>query len=240
MAFDQSKFLARFIDESREHCSRLSDGLLSLEHAPHDSETLNGLFRSAHTIKGSSRMLKQLAVSDLAHRMEDVLDGLRSALIPFSSSLSDALFRGVDTLTVMLDRLASGEAPQEAPADLYAELAFVACGRAGQSAQEASSATADGKHESCGPEAVGDESPLFSPGTSLETIIGDLAATQSVHPQTATDGDARESHVVPTASRKVDYLRVSAAKLDDLIRLMGEIVSEHSRFGQHVRRLKEI
>lgn len=53
MAIDRSKFLVRFMDEAKEHCSRLSDGLLMLENSPDDKDVLNGqFFRAAHTIKG--------------------------------------------------------------------------------------------------------------------------------------------------------------------------------------------
>src|SRR5665647_3968762 len=97
MAFDHAKFLARFVDEAREHCARISDGLLNLEKNPGDAETLNALFRSAHTIKGSSRMMKLLAVAEVAHHMEDVLDALRNGKIGLAPSLSDLLFRTVDT-----------------------------------------------------------------------------------------------------------------------------------------------
>ncbi|NTW98772.1 MAG: hybrid sensor histidine kinase/response regulator, partial [Geobacteraceae bacterium] len=91
MAFDHSKFLARFVEEAREHCSRISEGLLNLEKSPGDVETINALFRSAHTIKGSSRMMKLSGVTELSHKMEDVLDAVRGGKISLSSFVSDAL-----------------------------------------------------------------------------------------------------------------------------------------------------
>src|SRR5512140_533359 len=115
MAFDHSKFLARFVEEAREHCSRISEGLLNLEKSPGDAEMLNGLFRSAHTIKGSSRMMKLSGVTELAHKMEDVLDAVRGGEITIVPSVSDALFRGVDALSAMLERIVSGDTSVDAP-----------------------------------------------------------------------------------------------------------------------------
>jgi len=98
MAFDIAKFLTRFIEEAREHCARLNDGLLKLESSPGDGELLNSLFRSAHTIKGSARMMKLTGINELAHRMEDVLDALRGGTLAPRPELSDLLFKGVDAV----------------------------------------------------------------------------------------------------------------------------------------------
>ncbi len=126
MAFDHSKFLARFVEEAREHCSRISEGLLNLEKTPGDTETINALFRSAHTIKGSSRMMKLTGVTELAHKMEDVLDAVRGGVITLAPSVSDALFRGVDALSAMLERITSGDASVDAPDSLCEELSRAA------------------------------------------------------------------------------------------------------------------
>lgn len=77
MAFDRAKFIARFVEEAREHIKKLNEGLLNLEKNPDDAETLNSIFRSAHTIKGSSRMMKLTPVTEVAHKLEDALDALR-------------------------------------------------------------------------------------------------------------------------------------------------------------------
>ncbi len=205
MAFDQSKFLARFVEEAREHCSRISEGLLNLETTPGDAETVNALFRSAHTIKGSSRMMKLNGVSELAHKMEDVLDAVRGGKIPLVAPVSDALFRGLDALSAMLEQITSGDTSIAAPRDLCEELA----------------------------QAAGAAPPVpVAPVQEVQPAASVEAATP------LTSGTAP----LPAAAKvhQADYLRVNAAKLDELIRLMGEIVSEHGRFRRHIGRLTEI
>jgi chemotaxis protein histidine kinase CheA len=201
MAFDHAKFLARFVEEAREHCARISNALITLEQSPGDAELINALFRSAHTIKGSARMMKLSGITALAHKMEDVLDAVRSGKISLLPPVSDLLFRGVDALTEMLERILSGDPAVEAPELLCAELA--------QAAEELS---ADSDRTALPPQEVGLDEVRIPP------------SAQAAAPNT----------------RKVDYLRVDAAKLDDLIRLMGEIVSEHGRFRRHVGRLAEL
>lgn len=215
MAFDHSKFLARFIEEAREHCSRISEGLLNLEHSPGDAELLNGLFRSAHTIKGSSRMMKLSGVTELAHKMEDILDAVRGGKIALTIPVSDVLFRGVDALLAMMERITAGDTSVEAPDALCEELAQAALNQSGEGAPEV----------------------LAVPPTPAPS-----AKTVSVEPVEQTTAMAAEPAPLPTPAkgRQADYLRVNAAKLDELIRLMGEIVSEHGRFRRHIARLSEV
>ena len=231
MAFDRSKFLARFVEEAREHCLRISAGLLDLEHSSSDVETLNSLFRSAHTIKGSSRMMKLFAITELSHHMEDVLDAVRGGKVSLSVTLADLLFRAVDALSAMLDTVASGAQLPEAPKVLCGELSTAAV----QS------------------DIQGDVSPsqkATPPADVLAPIEGEISEAVSARPPI----QGSEPNVAPSANtadatrpakpigkvRQMDYLRINAAKLDDLIRLMGEIVSEQGKFRRQVRRLHEI
>jgi len=108
VAFNKEKFLSRFIDEAREHIDSLNRGLLTLEKDPNDKGCLDGVFRSAHTIKGSSRMMKLNAITDVAHKLEDALDALRQGNLQMSKGLSNLLFKGIDTIAAMLEDIASG------------------------------------------------------------------------------------------------------------------------------------
>ncbi len=221
MAFDYSKFLARFVEEAREHCSRMSDGLLNLEQSPGDAEIINGLFRSAHTIKGSSRMMKLSGVTELAHKMEDVLDAVRGGKILLAASVSESLFRGVDALSDLLDRITAGETPVAAPEALCDEL--------GRAALPSGSETAPESPAESDPAAAIVETIPLSPsvGQTIAVPAAAVPVEPASPPQTAK-------------KRPVEYLRVDAAKLDDLIRLMGEIVSEHGRFRRQIGRLGDI
>lgn len=231
MAFDHSKFMTRFVEEAREHCSRISEGLLNIESSPDDTELLNALFRSAHTIKGSSRMMKLSGVTELAHHMEDVLDAVRGGKIPFAQPVSEALFRGVDMLLAMLEAITSGDTTQEAPQPLLDALLQAATVQDEKEARSAAPVAASAQLPPAAPVAtVADVATINMPEESANMI--------AVEPKPV----ARE-HAAPRAvpkGQQADYLRINAAKLDDLIRLMGEIVSEHGRFRRHIGRLREI
>ncbi len=109
MAIDRTKFIMRFAEEAREHISKINEGLLSLEKKPEDMETLNSIFRSAHTIKGASKMLKLSEVSEVAHKLEDALDALRGKKIEASKGIFDTFFKGIDTISELVEKITAGQ-----------------------------------------------------------------------------------------------------------------------------------
>ncbi|MDD2365098.1 MAG: hybrid sensor histidine kinase/response regulator [Desulfuromonadaceae bacterium] len=226
MAFDHSKFLARFVEEAREHSSRISEGLLNLEKSPGDPEIINALFRSAHTIKGSSRMMKLSGVTELALKMEDVLDAVRGGRIKLTSTASDLLFRGVDALQGMLEKITGGDTAVEAPDTLCSELSRIASLL--PEAPELSERPVSGETDTESEKSEGSvtEQPEHTTPVSMLPDSGTVERVSAI----SAAGKPRQA----------DYLRVNAAKLDDMIRLMGEIVSEHGRYKRQITQLREI
>lgn len=223
MAFDQTKFLLRFVEEAREHCSRISDGLLAMESSSADAESLNALFRSAHTIKGSARMMKQIGISNLAHHIEDVLDALRSDRISHAHQVSNLLFRGLDSLLAMLDLVKADSSPPDPPVDLIQLLDAVA------------SSEAVAGNESSTTVKPNDNDAIAGSSSKEEEQQATIA--QPFQEQTAVETSGAS---VVVKKNKADYLRINSQKLDDLIRLMGEIVSEQGRLSKQISKLNEI
>jgi chemotaxis protein histidine kinase CheA len=249
MAFDHSKFIARFVEEAGVHCSRISEGLLNLDKTPADPEVINALFRSAHTIKGSSRMMKITGISELSHKMEDVLDAARAARIPMTSAVSDLLFKGVDALVAMLEKVKAGDTLTGAPDDLCQELSQAALAVPVTERAAPQDAPSPALAKSA-------DLPVRSP-SGAATIVAAVPDANSAVP--AIEQATQVSPVVPAPpaaparpvaaavpqpapvkGRQADYLRVHADKLDELIHLMGEIVSEHGRSRRQLGRLAEI
>lgn len=109
-SLDMSQFLSVFLDEGREQLGLLEANILSLERGDHLQEILQALFRAAHTLKGSSRAMGFLAIGDLTHEMENVLDDLRNDRLAVTTPIVDALLDCRDTLTVLIDRVAETSA----------------------------------------------------------------------------------------------------------------------------------
>ncbi len=117
-----AQLLAGFVVEAEEIASRLTLNLLELEQRG-GGPSFDNLARGLHTLKGSASTLGLDALSQLAHRMEDVLLPLRGRAGPLPAPLADALLRSIDSFLGQLRHLA-GRA--DGPRDLAAALALLA------------------------------------------------------------------------------------------------------------------
>lgn len=98
-----------FLAEVDEHLQLLDDGLIRLEREEADTELMQTVFRSAHTIKGMSGMIGHQRMTDLTHAMETVLDGVRKNEIQVSSQLVNVCLEAVSHLRLLRDEVSSSE-----------------------------------------------------------------------------------------------------------------------------------
>ncbi|WP_025323809.1 chemotaxis protein CheA [Deferrisoma camini] len=101
--------LAEFITETRDLLEQASQGFLALEKAPGDPETLNGLFRAMHTIKGSSGFFEIGPLTRLVHAAEDVLDAVRQGELDLTPDRVDLFFEVLDRVGEWVDSLEAEE-----------------------------------------------------------------------------------------------------------------------------------
>jgi two-component system, chemotaxis family, sensor kinase CheA len=107
VALDNEQYKQLFIEEAREHIENLTKSMIILEKEPQNQEIVNMLFRSAHTLKGSSGMMGYKDFQELTHSMEDVFDGMRKGNSP-SSSVISVLLECVDALSSRLENIQNG------------------------------------------------------------------------------------------------------------------------------------
>jgi two-component system chemotaxis sensor kinase CheA len=100
---DMSQYLDVFLDEGREQLVLLETNILAMERGNHTTEMLQVLFRAAHTLKGSSRAMGFLAVGDLTHEMENILDDLRNDKLDVGTPIVNALLSCLDALGHLVD-----------------------------------------------------------------------------------------------------------------------------------------
>jgi len=104
-----NQYLDLFLEESREHLQSFNDEMLKLEQNPGNKDSLNTIFRDIHTLKGMAATMGFEQVTTLSHKLETLLDKLRSNSILLTPELADLLFNGVDILNGMIETIASGE-----------------------------------------------------------------------------------------------------------------------------------
>ena len=198
MAFDIKKFIGRFVEEAKDHLGQMNSGLAALEQGAASSEQVNSLFRSAHTLKGSSRMLKLEPITQLAHSLEDLLSALREQKVQVNHSVMDALYQGVDGLSNQVEHLVHHAIVPDLNAQQLQLCQLLSALAEGQTAAE---------HV---PEAS-----LAAPESA--------PVAQAVVVEKAT----------PTLTAS-DTVRVKLTKLDELIKLMGQLNAGHAGLHEMV------
>jgi two-component system, chemotaxis family, sensor kinase CheA len=105
---DVSEYLPMFLAEGREHLQELNLALVQIEQDPSNGETINQIFRVAHTLKGMSATMGFTGMAALTHEMESVMEGMRSGPDGLVSTALDTLFKCLDTLEGMVDEIEEG------------------------------------------------------------------------------------------------------------------------------------
>lgn len=103
-----TELLHAFHEECEELLPALESGLLALEAHPDNTETLNSVFRVAHTLKSSGALLDQPELSRFAHNMETLLDALRHGELTATVPMISNLLGAKDILTAMVSRVLAG------------------------------------------------------------------------------------------------------------------------------------
>ena len=95
---DVSQYLEIFIDESSEHIQTLSDCIMTLEQEPENKDTINEIFRAAHSLKGMAGTMGFKRMQHLTHDMENVFQEVRNDTIKVDSDMIDLLFQCLDAI----------------------------------------------------------------------------------------------------------------------------------------------
>lgn len=117
-----------FVAEAEEILEAMFQDLSDLQEQRHgsgevDSDLVNRIFRSAHSLKGLAGMFGLDAIGELSHRLEDILDGLRLGRISFDSPVIGLLDEGVGLVATLMTKLEEGDSSHDA--DVQAAHAFI-------------------------------------------------------------------------------------------------------------------
>ncbi len=194
MKIDLSQFRQTFMQESAEHVESMETDLLALRSAPDDVETLNAIFRSAHSIKGGAGSFGLTSLVRFTHALENLLDRLRSLEMPATGEVISLLLRCVDVLRAMLEAGEDGGMPEGSP-ELVEQIESLIA-RAAPSAEEVIAPAASKRKVSPAAAVADGRAPgqelnfyqvefrphreLFSSGTNPIMLLRNLAALGTV------------------------------------------------------------
>ncbi|MFO8057397.1 MAG: hybrid sensor histidine kinase/response regulator [bacterium] len=209
----KKKYLRIFRGEAEEHLSVINLGLVDLEEGKAHEEQIHGIFRAAHTLKGSARMLGLETIGAIAHKMEDVLKEIDSKALEPASHVVDRLLEGADSINRILS-----EEEVDAHAVINRLSEIMGAGEEAEEGAEAEAVSEEEKGKAEQEEPPREESPQ-EPPSRLEAGKAGVATDTQAAPSTNTSA--------PDTGRqwsKSDTLRVEASKLDNLIDLSGELL----------------
>src|SRR5512145_930735 len=120
--FDLSQFYQVFFEEAGENLESMEQMLLAIDIESADDETLNAIFRCAHSVKGGAATFGFKDVAELTQQKETLLDKLRRHELAPSAGMVDVLLASGDALKAQLARHQSGGGDEIDTADLLAQI----------------------------------------------------------------------------------------------------------------------
>src|ERR1035437_1049520 len=106
---EDQELLEGFLTETTELLEKLDDDLIALEKASDDPELINRIFRSIHTVKGSSSFMGFDLLVRVTHNTEDVLNRLRKGELPVTPGIMDVVLEATDLVKVLVSDIKAGD-----------------------------------------------------------------------------------------------------------------------------------
>ena len=202
-----------FSTNSAEILQTLDDTVLRLEQDPTNKETIEEIFRAAHTLKGAAGMFGFRAIERVMHRMENLFDNVRKGKLVPNADTIDAVFQGLDCLKKLLAAVLA-QTPsgmKTAPVVQILELAS--------------------KGKPSGASRSNEAAPSSSPSTPKNPNPSENSSSEA----TAIDPSKSAAVKTPAANTKkknetASTIRVDLERLDALVNLIGELVIDRTRF----------
>ncbi len=259
---EMKEIVESFIIETKEILEKLDLNLIELENRPKDNDLLNEVFRSFHTIKGTSGFLGLDRLSKVTHRCEDLLNKLRKGEAELNSELMDGILMAYDKIQEMLVNIESNlsdDVPIDETIEVLNGLLSNLESNSGGAQQAASKTEAQNKE--VGVEVVQEEAKeeAKEQGSIQQEQSNPKEGQPEVQEETAEeqvkdqdeqdetqeeDNKAPEEHnklsKEPRRAPKIDTgikkaentIRVDVERLDELLTIASELVLGRNRLAQ--------
>ena len=102
-----------YVVEGRELLQMMEDNLLQMESNGGDADTINSIFRAAHTIQGGAGVIECMFIVEFTHVLENVLDEMRSGTIKSSPDLVEVLLESSDHLSTLMSCVENDTQPND-------------------------------------------------------------------------------------------------------------------------------
>jgi two-component system chemotaxis sensor kinase CheA len=240
---EDQELLDGFLAETTELLEKLDDDLITLEKASDDTELMNRIFRSIHTIKGASSFLGFDLLVKVAHKTEDVLNRLRKGELVVNPEIMDVILEATDLVKLLVSDIKAGDIQErETEGTINKLLPFLlesATSSKPAAPAQPTAQTAPPTEAASSPEpppsaaapapSPSAEAPVETPPASAPLPVPKAAAAivpkKTAAPPKPVDGKGDDLSDNST-------VRVDVKRLDDLMNQVGELVLERNRMIQ--------
>lgn len=239
---DMDEIVREFLVESHENLDQLDQDLVALESEPGSRSLIASVFRTIHTIKGTSGFLAFSRLERVAHAGENLLVELRDGRRSMDQATTDVLLRLVDTIREILRAIEveGGEGGVEIDAVIAAIEAIQAIEPGAEPAAEASPEPAAAPVEP-DPAPVA-AAPVAAPAApAVVPAPAPAPAVETVAPEPAVAAAPAPAAPAPAPAEELGSLRAGAADasirvdvdlLDALMRQVGELVLARNQISR--------
>ncbi len=224
MMIEDEELRSLYQVSSSEHLAKLEAGLLFLEKNPQDKNKLQEMLRTAHSLKGDSRMLGVKDAEALTHSFEEVLSKAHKGQIALSAEILESLFKALDGIKRIVTEAITGQPAKVSVFHLLAEMLTATENQATEEEQD-----------------LPDTSLLLSPQSSpqseenlvdlpVEKFDFELKNLETPAPPSRPESPPTVVEVEPHS----DIVRVKASKLDDLMQYATELTVIQQRLQRQL------
>lgn len=228
MEIEDQELLEGFLTETTELLEKLDDDLVTLEKTTGDTELLNRIFRSIHTVKGASSFLGFELLVKVTHKTEDVLNRLRKGELVVTPEIMDVILESVDLVKLLVSDIKANDIKEREIDGTIEKLIPLL-----------SSSVTDGgaATEAAPPQQAATATATPSAGETKPEAEPQSDAIPSQPPKAATVAPPPQPVVKAVESKGEDLsdnttVRVDVKRLDDLMNQVGELVLERNRMIQ--------
>lgn len=249
---EDQELLEGFLAETTELLEKLDDDLITLEKSSDDTDLMNRIFRSIHTIKGASSFLGFDLLVKVTHKTEDVLNRLRKGELTVNPEIMDVILEATDLVKLLVSDIKAGEIQErETESTISKLLPFLSEAAVPAQAQAAPTAAApesgNAARQTTGEQAEAATSvpvdmpapPVAEPAAEVKDTPlppqksgGEIVPKKASPPPKPAEGKGEDLSDNTT-------VRVDVKRLDDLMNQVGELVLERNRMIQINQNLQQ-
>ncbi len=255
----EDDILKDFLAESKENLELLDQQFVELEQDPENEELIKSIFRTIHTIKGTSGFFGFTTLEGIAHFAEDILSKLRDGVIKVNEDITTMLLQSVDYIKAILAELeATGKEPVDTDyldfivdlRNFSEKITKEAAGQAQDSEDKAEEESVEKQpEEDSGEQPSEKESKTEERDESVSEPSTDKTQNEKKQEKKAEAKKESPSKSKPKKpARKLapssahlteSHVRIDVHLLDQLMTLAGELVLSRNRLTQLANQLND-